>query len=157
MAWTIARHADALQVVADEERRWPSHPRKLRHHLSRVPSQCSSRRPVCGCQHLRRPGGAHDARENRPHCRTVSALSGIGDRPPVPRNHGRRRVSGRSRIYAMTVSRGREFLSIPGPTNIPDAVLAAMHRPAIDIYAGDMLAVTHSLREDLPKIFRTTG
>src|SRR6267143_1868320 len=57
----------------------------------------------------------------------------------------------------MTVSRGREFLSIPGPTNIPDAVLAAMHRPAIDIYAGDMLAVTHSLFEDLPKIFRTTG
>src|SRR5678815_3999121 len=63
----------------------------------------------------------------------------------------------RLRIYAMTVSRGREFLSIPGPTNIPDAVLAAMHRPAIDIYAGDMLAVTHSLLEDLPKIFRTTG
>src|SRR2546421_4590300 len=57
----------------------------------------------------------------------------------------------------MTVSRGRELLSIPGPTNIPDAVLAAMHRPAIDIYAGDMLAVTHSLLEDLPKIFRTRG
>src|SRR2546430_11072026 len=59
-----------------------------------------------------------------------------------------------ARIYPMTVSRGREFLSIPGPTNIPDAVLAAMHRPAIDIYAGDMLAVTHSLLEDLPTIFR---
>src|SRR5882724_4494067 len=57
----------------------------------------------------------------------------------------------------MTVSRGREFLSIPGPTNIPDAVLSAMHRPAIDIYAGDMIAVTHSLLEDLPKIFRTRG
>src|SRR5262249_60395270 len=57
----------------------------------------------------------------------------------------------------MTVSRGRQFLSIPGPTNIPDAVLAAMHRPAIDIYAGDMVAVTHSLLTDLPKIFRTTG
>src|ERR671922_2110462 len=57
----------------------------------------------------------------------------------------------------MTVARGREFLSIPGPTNIPDAVLAAMHRPAIDIYAGDMLAVTDSLLEDLPKIFRTAG
>lgn len=57
----------------------------------------------------------------------------------------------------MTVARGRELLSIPGPTNIPDAVLAAMHRPAIDIYAGDMLAVTHSLLEDLPKIFRTKG
>jgi hypothetical protein len=36
-------------------------------------------------------------------------------------------------------------------------VLAAMHRPAIDIYAGDMLAVTHSLLEDLPKVFRTTA
>src|SRR5437867_8189765 len=57
----------------------------------------------------------------------------------------------------MTVSRGREFLSIPGPTNIPDAVLAAMHRPAIDIYAGDMITVTHSLLEDLPKIFGTAG
>src|SRR5438876_3338162 len=57
----------------------------------------------------------------------------------------------------MTVRHGSELLSIPGPTNIPDAVLAAMHRPAIDIYAGDMLAVTGSLLEDLPKIFRTTG
>src|SRR5882762_1689136 len=61
------------------------------------------------------------------------------------------------RVAPMTVANGREFLAIPGPTNIPDAVLAAMHRPAIDIYAGDMLAVTHSLFEDLPKIFRTTG
>ena len=57
----------------------------------------------------------------------------------------------------MTVSRGREFLSIPGPTNIPDAVLAAMHRPAIDIYSGDMLGITESLLGDLPKIFRTSG
>src|SRR5438876_1957514 len=62
-----------------------------------------------------------------------------------------------ARIYPMTVSRGREFLSIPGPTNIPDAVLAAMHRPAIDIYAGDMIDVTRTLLDDLPKIFRTTG
>ena len=37
----------------------------------------------------------------------------------------------------MTVAKGREFLSIPGPTNVPDAVLAAMHRPAIDIYSGE--------------------
>lgn len=57
----------------------------------------------------------------------------------------------------MTVANGREFLSIPGPTNIPDAVLAAMHRPAIDIYAGDMIEVTRTLLEDLPRIFRTTG
>jgi alanine-glyoxylate transaminase/serine-glyoxylate transaminase/serine-pyruvate transaminase len=57
----------------------------------------------------------------------------------------------------MTVGRGREFLAIPGPTNIPDAVLAAMQRPAIDIYSGDMLSVTRTLLEDLPKIFGTTG
>ena len=57
----------------------------------------------------------------------------------------------------MTVARGREFLAIPGPTNIPDAVLTAMQRPAIDIYSGDMLSVTRTLLEDLPKIFGTTG
>ena len=55
----------------------------------------------------------------------------------------------------MTVANGREFLSIPGPTNVPDAVLAAMQRPAIDIYSGDMLEMTRSLHEDLSKVFRT--
>ena len=57
----------------------------------------------------------------------------------------------------MSVANGREFLNIPGPTNVPDAVLAAMHRPAIDIYSGDMLGLTHSLHDDLPKVFRTAG
>jgi alanine-glyoxylate transaminase/serine-glyoxylate transaminase/serine-pyruvate transaminase len=55
----------------------------------------------------------------------------------------------------MTVANGREFLSIPGPTNVPDAVLAAMHRPAIDIYSGDMLEITRSLHADLSTVFRT--
>jgi alanine-glyoxylate transaminase/serine-glyoxylate transaminase/serine-pyruvate transaminase len=57
----------------------------------------------------------------------------------------------------MTVASGREFLSIPGPTNIPDAVLQAMHRPAIDIYSGDMIELTRTLLEDLPRLFRTSG
>jgi alanine-glyoxylate transaminase/serine-glyoxylate transaminase/serine-pyruvate transaminase len=57
----------------------------------------------------------------------------------------------------MSVANGREFLAIPGPTNIPDAVLAAMHRPATDIYSGDMLGITRTLLEDLPRIFHTTG
>jgi alanine-glyoxylate transaminase / serine-glyoxylate transaminase / serine-pyruvate transaminase len=57
----------------------------------------------------------------------------------------------------MSVANGRQFLAIPGPTNIPDAVLAAMHRPATDIYSGDMLDITRTLLEDLPKIFKTTG
>jgi alanine-glyoxylate transaminase/serine-glyoxylate transaminase/serine-pyruvate transaminase len=42
----------------------------------------------------------------------------------------------------MTLASGREFLSIPGPTTVPDAVLSAMHRPAIDIYSGALLEVT---------------
>jgi len=57
----------------------------------------------------------------------------------------------------MSVASGRELLNIPGPTNIPDAVLAAMHRPAIDIYSGEMLGITRSLHEDLPKVFRTAA
>jgi alanine-glyoxylate transaminase/serine-glyoxylate transaminase/serine-pyruvate transaminase len=57
----------------------------------------------------------------------------------------------------MTVAKGREFLSIPGPTNVPDAVLAAMHRPAIDIYSGDMIGITDSCLEDLRSLFRTKG
>jgi alanine-glyoxylate transaminase/serine-glyoxylate transaminase/serine-pyruvate transaminase len=57
----------------------------------------------------------------------------------------------------MTVAHGREFLSIPGPTTVPDAVLAAMHRPAVDIYSGPLLDVTRSLFEDLPRLFRTSG
>ncbi len=57
----------------------------------------------------------------------------------------------------MSVSAGREFLSIPGPTVIPDAVLAAMQRPAVDIYSGPLVALTDSLLADLQKIFRTAG
>jgi len=60
-------------------------------------------------------------------------------------------------MAVMTVANGREFLAIPGPTNIPDVVLAAMHRPAIDIYSGDMLRITRTLLEDLPRLFRTSG
>ncbi len=57
----------------------------------------------------------------------------------------------------MTVRHGREFLSIPGPTTVPDEVLAAMHRPAVDLYSGSLLDITSSCLEDLPKVFRTQG
>jgi alanine-glyoxylate transaminase/serine-glyoxylate transaminase/serine-pyruvate transaminase len=57
----------------------------------------------------------------------------------------------------MSVAAGREFLAIPGPTVIPDAVLAAMHRPAVDIYSGPMVSLTDSLLADLQKMFRTKG
>jgi alanine-glyoxylate transaminase/serine-glyoxylate transaminase/serine-pyruvate transaminase len=57
----------------------------------------------------------------------------------------------------MTLRAGREFLSIPGPTVIPDAVLAAMQRPAVDIYSGPLVALTASLLADMSKMFRTEG
>jgi len=57
----------------------------------------------------------------------------------------------------MSVRNGRELLSIPGPTTVPDAVLSAMHRPAVDIYGGELVGITESGLADLKKIFRTQG
>jgi alanine-glyoxylate transaminase/serine-glyoxylate transaminase/serine-pyruvate transaminase len=55
----------------------------------------------------------------------------------------------------MVVRAGREFLAIPGPTNMPDEVLQAMHRPALDIYSAEMLDLTVGLLSDLSKLFAT--
>jgi alanine-glyoxylate transaminase/serine-glyoxylate transaminase/serine-pyruvate transaminase len=57
----------------------------------------------------------------------------------------------------MTVRAGREFLAIPGPTTVPDEVLRAMHRPAVDIYSGPLVQLTDSLLRDLSRVFRTEG
>src|SRR5207248_8938958 len=55
----------------------------------------------------------------------------------------------------MTLSAGREFLAIPGPTTVPDQVLAAMQRPAVDIYSGPLVELTDSVLADLKTFFRT--
>jgi alanine-glyoxylate transaminase/serine-glyoxylate transaminase/serine-pyruvate transaminase len=57
----------------------------------------------------------------------------------------------------MTVGNGRQFLSIPGPSTVPDEVLAAMQRPAVDIYSGEMIGITDSCLKDLASVFRTNG
>src|SRR6202162_2540799 len=57
----------------------------------------------------------------------------------------------------MTVRAGREFLAIPGPTTMPDEVLRAMHRPALDIYSDQMVNLTEGLLSDLSKLFATKG
>ena len=57
----------------------------------------------------------------------------------------------------MVVRAGREFLAIPGPTTMPDEVLRAMHRPALDIYSPAMEEMTASLLRDLSKLFATNG
>src|SRR2546428_9642473 len=76
----------------------------------------------------------------------------------IPEPHALRfRVPTHKENQQMTVRAGREFLAIPGPTTMPDAVLQAMHRPAIDIYSKEMLDLTESLLRDLSNLFATKG
>lgn len=55
----------------------------------------------------------------------------------------------------MSLAQGREFLAIPGPSVIPDPVIQAMARPAINIYEGELEAITDSALVDLRKVART--
>ena len=57
----------------------------------------------------------------------------------------------------MSVRSGREFLAIPGPTNVPEEVLNAMHRPAIEIYSGALLDTTEDCLDGLRRVFGTAG
>ena len=50
---------------------------------------------------------------------------------------------------------GRDYLAIPGPSVMPDAVLQAMHRPAPNIYSGELIDITASLIPDLCRVART--
>ncbi len=52
---------------------------------------------------------------------------------------------------------GRAYLAIPGPSVMPDEVLAAMHRAAPNIYAGQLVDMTASLVPDLRRVARTDG
>ena len=54
-----------------------------------------------------------------------------------------------------TLAQGRQYLAIPGPSVIPDAVLQAMHRPAPNIYAGELVDMTHTITADLRRVART--
>ena len=47
---------------------------------------------------------------------------------------------------------GRHFLQIPGPTNVPDRILRAMHRAQEDHRSSAHPALTNSILERLPKI-----
>jgi len=58
-------------------------------------------------------------------------------------------------LNQVNLSNGRHYLAIPGPSVIPDRVLQAMHRPAPNIYAGQLVDLTHSLLPDLKAIAGT--
>ena len=57
----------------------------------------------------------------------------------------------------MSVRAGREFLAVPGPTNIPDQVLQAMHRPAVELYSKPLIALTDTLLRDISRLFGTAA
>ena len=55
----------------------------------------------------------------------------------------------------MSLSNGRAYLAIPGPSVMPDAVLQAMHRASPNIYEGELHDLTDSLVPDLKSIAMT--
>ena len=55
----------------------------------------------------------------------------------------------------MSASGGREYLAIPGPSVMPDAVLRAMHRAAPNIYAGELPDMMPELISGLKAVART--
>ncbi|MBU2943072.1 aminotransferase class V-fold PLP-dependent enzyme [Shimia thalassica] len=55
----------------------------------------------------------------------------------------------------MTLSKGRPYLAIPGPSVMPEEVLRAMHRSAPNIYEGELIDMTHGLVPDLKHVAGT--
>jgi alanine-glyoxylate transaminase / serine-glyoxylate transaminase / serine-pyruvate transaminase len=57
----------------------------------------------------------------------------------------------------MSLSHGRPYLAIPGPSVMPDRVLSAMHLPAPNIYEGALVDMVAGLIPDLNAVARSTG
>ena len=57
----------------------------------------------------------------------------------------------------MSFSYGRAIRAIPGPSMIPDRVLNAMHRAAPNIYEGELVELTETVRADLRRVAGTEG
>jgi alanine-glyoxylate transaminase/serine-glyoxylate transaminase/serine-pyruvate transaminase len=52
---------------------------------------------------------------------------------------------------------GRHFLQIPGPSNVPEAVLRAMAQPTVDHRGPAFAAMTQRILERLKTVVQTTG
>ena len=57
----------------------------------------------------------------------------------------------------MSLANGRHYLAIPGPSVMPDRVLAAMQRPAPNIYTGALVDLTNGVLADLKRLAGSTG
>lgn len=54
-----------------------------------------------------------------------------------------------------SLAHGRPYLAIPGPSVMPDRVLAAMHRAAPNIYEGELIELVAGLWPDLRAVAQT--
>ncbi len=52
---------------------------------------------------------------------------------------------------------GRAFMALPGPTNIPEAILRAMDRPTEDFNGPEFEALMQGCYRDLKRVFKTSG
>src|SRR5437870_4766985 len=52
---------------------------------------------------------------------------------------------------------GRQFLQIPGPTNVPDRVLRAIARPTIDHRGPEFARLAREVIDGLQRVFHTSG
>ena len=57
----------------------------------------------------------------------------------------------------MQLNKGRPLTAMPGPSIMPDSILAAIHCAMPNIYDGTLIETSLSLFADLPKIVRTNG
>jgi alanine-glyoxylate transaminase/serine-glyoxylate transaminase/serine-pyruvate transaminase len=57
----------------------------------------------------------------------------------------------------MSLSQGRPYLAIPGPSVLPDRILAAMQRPSPNIYAGALVDMVQGIWPDLKALAGTAG
>lgn len=55
------------------------------------------------------------------------------------------------------LAQGRDHLAIPGPSVMPERVLRAMHRPAPNIYQGELVDITSSIKSDLNLLAGNSG
>lgn len=55
----------------------------------------------------------------------------------------------------MTLANGHRHLAIPGPTNMPDEVLNALHHASVEIYGGSSEVASRECLKNLKKVFRT--
>ena len=60
-------------------------------------------------------------------------------------------------LPTMSYSSGRQFLQIPGPTNVPDRVLRALSRPTIDHRGAEFARLTAEVLQGMKTVFRTSS